>query len=175
MEHVGTHIMMALMESATAIDAAVVFICVICALLGFWTGFVWQIVRLVSWLFAVWGAGLFYTPVARMIGFGLGKEVRQFIAFIALFAIILLTCYLIAHLISKMVEALQLSLADRIAGGFLGVFKGLCLCGVISLAVLHFLNPESALSQMFARSYLAILSAKGVAILWMLLPLRSAF
>lgn len=160
----------ALLESANSIDAVIILVCLIAALIGFWTGFVWQIVRLVSWLVALWGAAQFHGMIASMFDFGLEEETRGFIAYLAVFVLILVICYIIARLISRMVEALHLSLPDRIAGGFLGCVKGLCFCGVIALAVLHFLSPESTLNQMFSDSYLASMSAKGVAIIWLLLP-----
>lgn len=161
---------MAMLENANAVDAIVVIVCLLSALIGFWSGFVWQIIRLVSWVGALWGAGRYGGVVAGHMGSGVSGEMRAFIGFLMVFVGILLVCYVIAYLITTMVDALQLTLADRIAGGLLGVVKGLFFCGIIALAVLHFLSPDMFLNEMISQSYLARTCGKGVAILWLLLP-----
>lgn len=157
-------------ETATFVDAAVILVALLSAGLGFWTGFVWQIIRLFTWIAAIWLAGLYNVMVAGWLGEMLTPEIRAFLGFLAVFLVVLVIGHLIGHLARSIIEALNVTFTDRILGAILGGAKGLLLCGALAVAILTYLPADSPVHEVTGASQLATYCAKLTALIWVLLP-----
>jgi len=69
-------------------------------------------------------------------------EVKLWIAYIAVFVVILLTCTLLARMLRALIAATPLSFVDHLLGGVFGVVRGALICVV--LATLVMLSPYAS-------------------------------
>jgi membrane protein required for colicin V production len=122
------------------------------AALGFWSGFVWQIVRLVSLGVCTWVTFLYAPTVATYVGGWMGEAVRVLGSALGVFMSSLLVCYLVAYLFRDTINALRPKVTDRILGAALGLCKGALLIGLFAFLILHGADRESALRKRVADS-----------------------
>jgi len=157
-------------DTVNWIDAIVVLVAAISAGLGFWSGFIWQVIRVTSWLVAFWVAGQFHHPMAQHLGSFLGEPARLVLSFSLLLLGALLVLYLLAHLGRAYVNALHVEAGDRLLGGVLGAAKALLICGILALMLVQYLPAGTALHSLVDASPLASQSARGARLLWVLMP-----
>ena len=106
------------------VDIVLLAIFGVSVLVGLWRGFVFEIVSLLGWLVAFVIANSAGPFLAEFIPFGSGAQVRLWIAYIAVFVVILLTCTLLARMLRALVSATPLSFIDHLLGGVFGVLRG---------------------------------------------------
>ncbi|MFP4175682.1 MAG: CvpA family protein [Candidatus Brocadiia bacterium] len=162
-------------EDTTYLDAVLLFLCVAISIRGLWSGFICEFGRMAGWIAAFWGAGRYHPYVAEMMGEWFSAQIRIFIAFLAVFVVILSIVYLVEHLLHFALDALYLTSVDRILGLLMGLIKGVFFCAVISLAVLKYLPADSTLYEMFEESQSGPVLARGASLLWLLLPWHGEF
>ncbi len=127
----------------SVVDVVVLVALLLGAVLGFWTGFVWQIIRLASVVVSLWITWIYHPMVADAMGSGLSEPTRQFASAIAVFAGMLLLCYLVTYLFRDLVNALKPQLPDRVLGGVFGLCKTALLVGVIAFLVLRYAGEDN--------------------------------
>ncbi len=130
--------------------------------LGFWSGLLWQVARVVSLGLALYATILLNesaTQFLEEVVRGIDAHVAQGIAYVGVFLGIYLTLFLFTRLLHKAIKATHLELLDRLLGALLGAAKmgavvaAACL-GLASLAV-----PTT--EDWLAHSTLAPLFARG--------------
>jgi membrane protein required for colicin V production len=90
-------------------------------------------------------AALYYRPVSGLFNRLLDAEIwRHLVAFVLIFAAVLIVGGLISFLWSKIITG-PLRFADRVLGGLLGVVSGILICGVLVIAQLAFPVDKQAL------------------------------
>jgi membrane protein required for colicin V production len=157
-------------EAANSVDAIVIVVTIVSAALGFWSGFVWQLIRITSWLGAFWLAGQYGRVVAGQLGETFTPSVRLLLGWLGVFVTVLMVFYILGYIGRAMVDALSVELGDRILGALLGSAKGLLICGSLSLVVLAYIAPESILYRAVDQSVLGKRCAEITATLWLILP-----
>lgn len=134
-------------------------------LLGLYRGLWWQVIRLVGVTLSVLAARAGGTILAgRLMNLFSELEPRMAhgIAWGTLFLTTLLACALLGMLGQRMLEAMKLDLANRLAGAFAGALTGFCLHVVVVVLVCQ-LAPPRVLGKHFAGTYSERLySALGV-------------
>ena len=147
-------------------DSVVIIVAVVAAGIGFCSGFVWQIIRVVSILAAFLVAARYHGELAdRFADIG-PEQLRPVACYVILFVGGLLATYLIAFLVRKPIKALKPELSDRLVGAGLGLIKGVLLCGILALAIMRYPDGDSALRKQLDRSRLAGFSARCVQVLY---------
>jgi len=117
----------------TAFDIAVVVLLAICAVLGFWRGFVSEVLAIAAWVVAIVLARLFTVPLAQQMIFIDGELLRQAVAFLAILIGTLMAGGLVRWILRELLKAAGLGAADRLLGAGFGVVKGLVIALVVVL------------------------------------------
>jgi uncharacterized membrane protein required for colicin V production len=133
--------------------------------LGLYRGLWWQVMRLVGVTLSVLAARAVGAPLAQKLsGFFPELEPRTAhgLAWLTLFLTALLACALLGLLGQRMLEAMKLDLANRLAGAFAGAATGFC-AHVVVVVLLCQLAPPRVLGQYVVGTYSERLySALGV-------------
>src|SRR5947209_15620594 len=97
------------------------------AALGFWSGLVMQVARLVSLGSAIWATLALNEPATRLLHERVAPEtnvgVLHGIAYIAVFLVVYIALFALSRLVYKLVRASKLVLLDRVTGAVLGAMK----------------------------------------------------
>lgn len=124
-------------------------------LLGLYRGLWWQAMRLVGITLSVLMARAVGGPLAERLQAlfpELQPRVAHGVAWGTLFLTTLLACALLGLLGQRMLEAMKLDLANRLAGGVAGALTGFCAHVVIVVLVCH-LAPPRLLGRYVAGTY----------------------
>ncbi|MCD6415818.1 MAG: CvpA family protein [Planctomycetes bacterium] len=156
----------------TAVDIVLVCLLLISMALGFWTGFLWQALRIVGVVVSFWVTWAYYPVLADAFELGLGESTRRVVSMILLLLSMLLLCYFVSFLLRGVVDRIKPELPDRVLGAGFGLLKGALLAGVFASLVLQYAGQGSqvrwyveqsagarAMSEC-ARSFLYLLPAK---------------
>ena len=125
------------------LDIVILVVLAFGAVMGFWTGLLWQVARVVSLAASIYLAILANDSVAGWIGGqwkDLNPAVNRIIAFIGVFVLVYAILYLITRLIHQAIKASRLETMDRVLGALLGSAKMAvvmaCVCaGMAALAL----------------------------------------
>ena len=118
------------------VDIALLAVFGLSVLVGLWRGFVFEIVSLLGWLVAFVIANSAGPFLADYVPFGNEPQVRLWIAYIAVFVVILVTCTLLARMLRALIAATPLSFVDHLLGGLFGVVRGALICVVVATLVM---------------------------------------
>jgi len=128
---------------------------VLALVLGMWRGLWWQVMRLIGVTLAVLVARWFGPPVAGwLLAHWPNLEVRSGhgIAWGLIFVVTLFACALLGLMGQRMLEAMKLDLANRLAGACAGAATGL-LAHVVLVVLVVQLAPERVLGKYVAGTY----------------------
>ena len=106
------------------VDIVLLAIFGLSVLVGLWRGFVFEIVSLLGWLVAYIIANSAGPVLADLIPYGADPQVRLWIAYVAVFVLVLLTCTLLARMLRALVAATPLSFVDHLLGAAFGALRG---------------------------------------------------
>jgi len=154
----------------TTVDCVVIALVLVSMALGFWTGFVWQFVRIACVLASVWVSWLYYPTVAEYLTPSVPDAVRNVLAAAAIFVGAMLICYLVAFLFHDVIDALKPEMPDRVLGAAFGLIKGVMLAGFIAFVMMRFLPSGSEMRQRVAGSKGAVAAASCVRAVLHVLP-----
>jgi membrane protein required for colicin V production len=116
----------------TVFDYTVSIIVLLSALLGWWRGFVYEVLSLLGWMAAWAVARLFAASAAPYMPAGLGAEsAKTAAAFVALFVVTLIVGGVVAWLLSKLVKWVGLGWLDGLLGTLFGMLRGVLLVLVL--------------------------------------------
>src|SRR5947209_14691387 len=97
------------------------------AALGFWSGLVMQVARLVSLGVSIWATLALNEPATRLLHERVAPEtstsVLHGIAYVGVFLLVYIGLFALSRLVYKVVQASKLVLLDRVAGAGLGALK----------------------------------------------------
>ncbi|MFO0969562.1 MAG: CvpA family protein [Gemmataceae bacterium] len=144
------------------LDTAILSLLGIGALLGLWSGLLWQIARIVSL-----GLAFAITVVANessaeflhqhLLG-GAEPRVAQGVAYVAVFLAVYLITFYIARVLHSAVQASDLEWLDRLLGAAFGAAKIAIVIAILCLFATHSTHPapqtwlkESRLAPVFAQ------------------------
>jgi membrane protein required for colicin V production len=117
------------------VDIALLAVFGLSVLIGLWRGFVFEIVSLLGWLVAFVIANSAGPFLADVLPVGSEPQVRLWIAYIAVFVVILVTCTLLARMLRALIAATPLSFVDHLLGGLFGVVRGALICVIVATLV----------------------------------------
>lgn len=142
------------------------------ALLGFRSGLLWQIARILCLICAT-GATIAFNDQATnfyrdSLLQGADPRVAGVLAYVSVFLVTYFTLYWISRILHHIVRASDLFAFDRLLGAILGIVKASVL--VASGAWVLASYPHPATSELMEKSKLAPIFADGMSGLWALLP-----
>jgi len=143
-------------------DIAILVVLGIGAAMGFWTGLLWQIARVVSFGLSLYFAVITNTLVSEWIGSqwpDLHEAVNRILAFISVFLAVFVTFYILTRIVHKIIKDSKLETYDRMLGALLGIVKAsalvACICGVMAAMELQSfrqLFEQTEIAPYFAKS-----------------------
>jgi membrane protein required for colicin V production len=132
--------------------------------LGFWSGLILQVARLVSFGVSIYATLMLNEPVTRLIHERIAPDVHinvlRGIAYIAVFLTVYIALFALSRLVYKLVRASKLEMLDRIAGAGLGAFKMVLVLAPLCALLAYLSLP--ATDEWMRRSTIAPLMAKGL-------------
>lgn len=136
-------------SSFPLLDKIGAVILVLFAVLGFWRGLWWQVIRLAGFIGAFAAARLLSPQVEPWLtsAFNITDErFSQGLAWVGLFLLGLLAAVLLGRIGNKLLDSLKLGLANRFAGLVAGAATGLAIHAAL-LAVLSLFAPPTWLND----------------------------
>jgi uncharacterized membrane protein required for colicin V production len=144
------------------LDTAILVLLAFGAGLGFWSGLLWQVARVLSLCVSLYATILCNDPATRVLDEvvqGIDERVARGAAYIVVFLGVYLTLFMFTRLIHKAIRATQLELIDRMLGALLGAAKmGIALALVcsalvsVSVPAIEETVAPSTLAPLFARA-----------------------
>lgn len=118
----------------TALDYGVLVIVGLSIGLGWWRGFVYELLSLLGWIAAYFVARLFATQVSGYVPDVVTSEVtKTAVAYACLFVSTLMVSGIVAWSLSKLVRFVGMGLMDGVLGGVFGLLRGVLLVMVLVL------------------------------------------
>jgi membrane protein required for colicin V production len=143
------------------LDIIVLVLLAVGAAMGFWTGLLWQVARVVSLAFSIYLAILLNVSIADWLSEqwkDVNPVVNRVVAFIGVFLAVYLVLYFLTHLIHKLIKATKLETLDRLLGSLLGILKmaalSACVLGMMAALDLEIFREwfkQAAIAPEFAR------------------------
>ncbi len=152
------------------VDLVVIAALLLGAGLGFWSGLVWQLLRILSVLLSLWAAWLLHPVVGGFVPATVDEGTGRLVSAAVIFAVALAACYAASFLLRGVVNALKPQLPDRVAGAVFGLIKAGLLVGVLAFLILRYADDESGIHRHVAASRGAQASAACVRTLLQVLP-----
>lgn len=116
----------------TIFDYAVLAIMGLSVGLGWWRGFVYELLSLLGWLTAYFVARLFAQQASQYVpGVAVSAEAKTAVAYACLFIATLIVSGVVAWSLSKLVKFVGLGWMDGIMGALFGVLRGVLLVLVL--------------------------------------------
>lgn len=123
----------------TVADLALVAVLLASVVVGFCTGFIWQLVCIISFGISIWATVLYTPVVADFVGTRFSEPVRLVGSAVVVFIAALVVCYMFAYLFRGLIDALKPRMTDRVLGGLLGFINGALLVSLFAFVALEFM------------------------------------
>ncbi|MCI0642832.1 MAG: CvpA family protein [Gemmataceae bacterium] len=154
------------------LDTIILVLLALGAVLGFWSGFLWQIARVLSLVLALVVTILFHVPATRYLQEhvlrGADERVVEVAAYIALFVLVYLVLFFATRLAHTGIRATELQIFDRLLGCMLGFSKMALVIGGVCLAAANY--PHETTKDLLGKSSLAPLFAHGMEHVLVVIP-----
>jgi membrane protein required for colicin V production len=151
------------------LDIIILVVLGVGAAMGFCSGLLWQVARVVSLGLSLYVAIVINTAVADWLALqwkDVNPAVNHVVAFIGVFLAVYLTLFMITRGLHKAIKATKLETLDRLLGALLGIAKMAavvaCVCGVMAVLDMQIFK------DWFEQAKIAPYFAKGsdVAVRW---------
>ncbi|MBX9680198.1 MAG: CvpA family protein [Gemmataceae bacterium] len=126
------------------LDTAIVAILLVGAVLGFLTGFVWQLARIGGLILSVYASAALHEPASRLVRDVLrdcDERIASAAAYVVVFVLVFVGMYVTAMTLKGILRTLDLENLDRIAGALFGVAKAALCVGVACLLLQYWAHP----------------------------------
>jgi uncharacterized membrane protein required for colicin V production len=154
------------------LDTIILVLLTLGAALGFWSGFLWQIARVLSLVIALLATILVHEPATHYfeehILRGADRRVVEIAAYIALFLAVYLLLFIATRLAYAGIRATDLQIVDRLMGCVLGVSKMALIIGGICLGAANY--PHESTKDLLEKASLAPLFAHGMEHVLVVIP-----
>ena len=152
------------------LDLAIVVVIAWFTYRAFAIGLIREVITTAALILGAVLAGRFYGELSADIAFAVGDEAwRDFIAFVSIFAGVVVIGYIGASLLRRAASMLMLGAFDRMGGAAFGFAKGFLLVEAALFAIITF-PVSDALTAGVDASLLAPVFIEGIPVLLALLP-----
>jgi membrane protein required for colicin V production len=158
--------------SMKTVDIVLILFLTLLTALGLWSGLVWQLYRIVSIVLAIFLSARFAQPIADAMGTAVieSERWRLFIAYIVVFILVVIACYLVGRLLKNLINKAKLGSLDIVLGGLFGLLKGALIAGVILCGVIRYFPEDSGPVQAVHEATFAPPLVNATRTLWGILP-----
>lgn len=135
-------------------DLAVVCILALFSLRGFVRGFVGEVAGVAAIVGGLWLASRYSPQVALHLGAIGDPTWRNITAYVLTFLAVLLLVGLLARVLQKILSFSFVSWADKLAGGLMGLTKGLIICALLLMLAQRFISDAAFMRDSRVLPYL---------------------
>jgi membrane protein required for colicin V production len=129
------------------VDVVLVVILIGTFVAGLIRGLVKEVIGIVAAIVAFLAAAIWYAPVADFLNRSfVGPGASKFLAFILVFAFVILVGVVAASLLSRLMVG-PLKFVNHLFGGIFGLFEGMLICGALVFALMVFPVSKEALTS----------------------------
>ena len=130
------------------VDIVILIITVLSSAFGLWRGLIKEVLSLLTWIAALLVSRVYSEPLAGlMTGVIENDGIRYVSAFAILFVIVMMFGTFLNFLMSKLLNATGLKLADRLLGAGFGVARGVIIVLVIMFIASMFVSETELWQQ----------------------------
>jgi membrane protein required for colicin V production len=154
------------------LDSTILVLLALGALVGAWTGFLWQVARILSLALSLYAAILANDSVTRLFQDtflnGMDDRIPHAIAYVAVFIVVYLILHQLVWVLDRLIRAVRLEPIDRM----LGALVGMCKIGLVLAAICLGLTayPHPSTREVMEKSTLAPVLAEGLEITLFFIP-----
>ena len=162
-----------LLASLGWVDLTAIAVLIVFFILGLFRGLVWQVSRILTLVAAYVVAGAYGETIAgslRKMVSGINDELSLYIAYFAVFIVVLVIVSVIAYFFEKLIDRSGMSFYNRVGGGVLGVVTGAALVLALLFAVFAFFGTESNVVEAARRSHSMRFSQQALTALGEVVP-----
>lgn len=126
------------------LDTTIVAVLLIGAVLGFLTGFLWQVARIAGLVLSAYCSATLHEPSCQLVRdvFKDGDaRIVSAAAYVLVFVLVYLGLYVCAMALKAAIRAADLENLDRLAGAVLGLAKSALLAGAVCLLLQYWSHP----------------------------------
>lgn len=110
---------------------------------GYRNGFIRELVSIASVILAIPVAGIFYDDMfPKVEPIVKNEDLAALVSFLAILIGVIIGGQVVAHLLKRTAEILNLGVLDRIAGGAFGFLKAAFIAQVVLIALVTFPRPD---------------------------------
>ena len=114
-------------------DLVIAGLIVVSILIGFFRGFVKELISLVTWVVAVFLAVMYTTPLSAYMTFTKMALLRSLVAFLLIFIGTVFIGAIFNFIVGAFVRSTPFSLADKVLGSAFGFLRGLVFVTILIL------------------------------------------
>jgi len=121
------------------LDLILIIIVILSVMLGIIKGFIREIFSLIFFVIAIILSFLYYKEIGNIFaGSVKNRNVANFIGFMVIFTVILLTGAIVTYLLKRIFNIGPLKSVDRILGGVFGLIRGILIGAIIIFGAIMF-------------------------------------
>jgi membrane protein required for colicin V production len=154
------------------LDSTILALLALGAVIGAWTGFLWQVARILSLALSLYAAILANDGVSRLFqdSFlkGVDERIPHALAYVAVFLVVYVILHQLVWLVDRLIRAVRLEPIDRLLGAVVGVCKVGLVLGAICLGLTAYDHPKS--KEVMEKSTLASVLAEGMEMALFVIP-----
>jgi len=109
------------------IDILIILVLFASLILGFFRGFVKELMSLMAWVFAFFVAYYFSSSVAIVLPFDAEVSIKYVTSFVLIFIFVLIISSILIKFISAFVHKIGLGASNIILGGLFGILRGVII------------------------------------------------
>jgi membrane protein required for colicin V production len=140
--------------------------------LGFFSGFLWQVARILTLTLAILATVFCNEPASLFCHDQFLREadprIVQAVAYVLVFLVVYVVLFLATRLLYQGIRAADLEVVDRVLGGLFGAGKMALIMGACCLATANYPHPIT--KELMAKSSLAPAFADGMEHLLVIIP-----
>jgi len=141
----------------TRIDVLILIVASLGAVVGFYKGFIKSITSLLGLILGYYISLRFAWFIENLLVEATGKTFifMHLLAFVLCFILVMIATYFMGSAVDKMFKIVSLGCVNRLAGAFLGIFKGMIIVGaliyIIEIADRHdvLIKPDKKEASLF--------------------------
>jgi len=154
------------------LDSTILALLALGILVGAWTGFLWQVARILSLALSLYASILANDGVSKLFQDtflkGVDARIPHAVAYVAVFIVVYLILHQVVWIVDRLIRAVRLEPIDRLLGALMGACKIGLVLSAICLGLTAYPHPRT--KEVMEKSTLAPVLAEGMEMVLFVIP-----